>query len=80
VLNLKLSRKFKNRCKPLICVKTKSHKKTSHKMRPACMPLHSNRQLTNSFIIEQLGAYGKILTFVSGSAWLATSAVVAVFL
>ena len=43
------------------------------------MLLYSNRHLTNNFIIEQLGACGNILTCVSGSAWLATSALVTVF-
>ena len=44
--------KLKNRCKPSSCVETKSHKKKLHKTGPACMLLHCNRQLTNSFIIE----------------------------
>ena len=62
MLNQKLSHKLKNKCKPSSCVKTKSHKKKSHKTRLACMLLHSNRQLTNSFIAEQLGSCGNILT------------------
>jgi hypothetical protein len=64
VLNEKLLSKLKNKCKLSSCVKAKSHKKKSHKTRPACMLLHFKKQLTNSFITEQRGSCGNILTCV----------------